>query len=41
MYERYEKKLKENHAVDFDNLLNKTVELLSKHPDVLKNTKPI
>ncbi len=36
VYERYEKKLKENHAVDFDNLLNKTVELFQKHPDVLK-----
>ena len=36
VYERYEKKLKQNHAVDFDNLLNKTVELFQKHPDVLK-----
>ena len=36
VYERYEKKLKENHAVDFDNLLNKTVELFQKYPDVLK-----
>lgn len=36
VYERYEKKLKENNAVDFDNLLNKTVELFDRYPEVLK-----
>jgi DNA helicase-2/ATP-dependent DNA helicase PcrA len=36
VYERYEKKLKENHAVDFDNLLNKCVELFQLEPAVLK-----
>lgn len=36
VYEQYEKKLKEHNAVDFDNLLNKTVELFQQHPRVLE-----
>ena len=36
MYEFYEKRLKENNALDFDDLLLKTVELFEKHEDVLK-----
>ncbi len=36
MYQLYEKRLKENNALDFDDLLLKTVELFEKHPDVLE-----
>lgn len=36
MYAMYEKRLKENNALDFDDLLLKTVELFEKHPDVLE-----
>ncbi|MCL2755967.1 MAG: ATP-dependent helicase [Firmicutes bacterium] len=32
----YEKRLKENNALDFDDLLLKTLELFDKHPDVLQ-----
>ena len=35
VYERYQKVLEENNAVDFDDLLMKTVELFREHPDVL------
>lgn len=35
VYIRYEKELKENNALDFDDLLLKTVELFRKFPDVL------
>jgi len=35
VFSRYEKMLKETNALDFDDLLNKTVELFMKHPDVL------
>ena len=35
VYERYQKALEENNAVDFDDLLMKTVELFREHPDVL------
>lgn len=35
MYELYERRLKENNALDFDDLLVKTDELFGKHPDVL------
>jgi DNA helicase-2/ATP-dependent DNA helicase PcrA len=35
-YERYEKLLVEEGALDFDDLLVKTVRLLETHPDVLK-----
>lgn len=36
MYTLYEKRLKENNALDFDDLLLKTVELFEKNPDVLE-----
>jgi len=35
IYSLYEKKLKRNNALDFDDLLNKTLELFYLHPDVL------
>lgn len=35
VYLLYQKKLIENNALDFDDLLTKTVELFSKHPDIL------
>ncbi len=34
LYERYQDLLAENNAVDFDDLIMKTVELLREHPDV-------
>jgi DNA helicase-2/ATP-dependent DNA helicase PcrA len=34
-YELYQKKLKQNNALDFDDIIMKTVELFRKHPDVL------
>lgn len=35
VYEKYEELLKENNALDFDDLLKKTVQLFDSHPDVL------
>jgi len=35
LYEMYQKKLYENNALDFDDLIMKTVELFQQHPDVL------
>ena len=35
VYARYQDLLEESNAVDFDDLLLKTVELLARHPDVL------
>ena len=35
VYSLYEKRLKENNALDFDDLLIKTVELFKKYPEVL------
>lgn len=35
-YRRYEEKLKSNNAMDFDDLILKTVELFDSNPDVLK-----
>ncbi len=37
VYEEYEKQLKANNALDFDDLLMKTVQLFRQHPDVLDN----
>ncbi len=37
VYEEYEKQLKANNAMDFDDLLMKTVQLFQKNPDVLEN----
>lgn len=36
IYDLYQKELKKNNAVDFDDLLVKTIELLSFHPEVLE-----
>lgn len=36
VFEEYEKKLKENRALDFDDLLIKTVKLFNESPDVLR-----
>ncbi|WP_194191860.1 DNA helicase PcrA [Clostridium chrysemydis] len=36
VYEMYQKRLKENNALDFDDLIGKTVELFKKNPDVLE-----
>ncbi|MDY5496768.1 MAG: UvrD-helicase domain-containing protein [Anaerobutyricum sp.] len=36
IYERYQKRLKENNALDFDDLLVKTVELFEGNPDILE-----
>lgn len=36
VYEMYQKRLKENNAMDFDDLISKTVELFQKNPDVLE-----
>ncbi len=35
VYERYQKTLSENHALDFDDLIFKTVVLFRKHPEIL------
>ncbi|WP_026895218.1 DNA helicase PcrA [Clostridiisalibacter paucivorans] len=35
LYELYQKKLKENNALDFDDLIGKTIELFKNSPDVL------
>lgn len=36
VYEMYQKRLKENNALDFDDLIFKTVELFRSNPDVLE-----
>ena len=35
LYERYERELKKNNAMDFDDLILRTVQLFERHPDVL------
>ena len=35
LYEKYQKKLKNNNALDFDDIILLTVKILSKNPDVL------
>ncbi|OGI25629.1 MAG: ATP-dependent DNA helicase PcrA [Candidatus Moranbacteria bacterium RBG_13_45_13] len=40
-YENYQKHLKENNALDFDDILQKTVELFQKFPDVLEKYQNI
>ena len=37
LYERYQKRLQENNALDFDDLLMKTVELFQAFPEVLEH----
>ena len=36
IYEAYQKALHQNNALDFDDLIGKTVELFEKHPDILE-----
>lgn len=36
VYKEYQKRLKQNNALDFDDLIMKTVELFQKEPDVLE-----
>ncbi len=35
VYERYQKRLKENNAIDFDDIINYTIKILMDNPDVL------
>jgi len=41
IYPQYQKKLEENNAVDFDDLIAKTVELFRKYPDILNKYSEI
>ena len=36
VYNMYQKKLKDNNAVDFDDIINYTIKILSENPDVLE-----
>ena len=36
VYELYQKRLKENNAVDFDDIINHTIKILTENPDVLE-----
>lgn len=36
VYELYQKKLKENNAIDFDDIINYTIKILMENPDVLQ-----
>ena len=36
VYNRYEKKLSENNALDFDDILTKTLQLLENIPEILE-----
>ena len=36
IYELYQKRLKENNAVDFDDIINYTIKILTDNPDVLE-----
>lgn len=36
VYKEYQRRLKEHNALDFDDLIMKTVELFEKHPNILK-----
>ena len=36
IYELYQKRLKENNAVDFDDIINHTIKILTENPDVLE-----
>ena len=35
IYERYQRRLRENNAIDFDDIINFTIKILSENPDVL------
>lgn len=41
IYEIYEKELKKRNALDFDDLISKTIEVLDLHPEVLDRYKKI
>lgn len=36
VYKLYQKKLRENNAIDFDDIINYTIKILSENPDVLE-----
>ena len=36
VYEMYQRKLRENNAIDFDDIINYTIKILSENPDVLE-----
>ena len=36
IYELYQKKLKDNNAIDFDDIINFTIKILTENPDVLE-----
>jgi len=36
VYEMYQRKLKENNALDFDDIINSTIQILTENPDVLE-----
>ena len=36
VYELYQKRLKENNAVDFDDIINYTIKILEENPDILE-----
>ena len=36
VYELYQKKLKENNAIDFDDIINYTIQILTENPDILQ-----
>mgnify|MGYP002859689665 CR=1 FL=1 len=36
VYELYQKRLKENNAIDFDDIINFTIKILTENPDVLE-----
>ena len=36
VYEIYQRKLKENNALDFDDIINSTIQILTENPDVLE-----
>ena len=36
IYELYQKRLKENNAIDFDDIINFTIQILTENPDVLE-----
>ena len=36
VYELYQKRLRENNAIDFDDIINYRIEILSEYPDVLQ-----
>ena len=36
VYEMYQKRLKENNAIDFDDIINYTIKILMENPDILE-----